>query len=232
MASALASRVASAHNSGALLQDLSERAACGCEGIPDAVVSYHLRQVGCDVDESGLRHIAASATSLARRILAPVKESVDVEVAVGVVENVVDEVVEVDEGEGYWENGCFVATTACSVQHVMDFRGENWVVNFKKPTLTITGRRAKTIWYSCQKYGHDEAGRRAHRHYKEEVVEPQPKRQKSGKDIEAVDPVTPVEVEPEKPKKVLRTEHVLRALGAPKHVAASALPRQTLCGVR
>lgn len=183
-----------ARNMGELLHTLSERTACGQERFPDELMTYHLRTNGCDTsgDPCCARLLATATTAFVRQLILAEKAKEEIEAKKG----------------GYYEGEKFISTSATSIVHVEDEKGENWVAKFPKPVPNPKGVFASTIWYSCLKWGHAKAEMMARRHYKQE---PKPKKRRKGE-------------EPIKPTKVLRVAPILEALGAPVKTANSIAP--------
>jgi len=196
----------------------------GQECIPDALVAYHLRRVGGpDNDPDCVRFIAAATAAFVRQLVAEqvaddtgAKSRGDDEAASAVTE---------EEG-GYSVRGVFIATNAQSVVHIKDFRGESWVAKFDRPVRTPSGKRMRSIWYSCILHGHAQAEALARRHLPRvhvAVSDGRASSRKHGRGSDAVDAdggEGDGKCRPP-PAKVFRAAPLLMALGAPWRVAVA-----------
>lgn len=214
--------------------------------VPDALVAYILRRAGCDVgnDPRCLRVAGRHAANFARRLFAgtlPGEASGQLTAADAAAAATTNgEATKPEEAQGYWVEGMFIATNAASVTHVLDGRGENWVVRFERPIISHTGKRSSSIWYSCVKHGHENALALARRHLPR-VTPPvgggsRRKRGRGGgaeEQVQAGDGCAGAKEggeaegaveKPPPPIKVIRLTPILEALGAPQHVHDALIP--------
>lgn len=208
VSASFAQRERPSSSSAGFLQDLQERLAFGRERLPDAIAAHLLRGAGCDFDASDprcARLVAACAASFARGLVAAQGQSKDRKQSQE-EKNAAMEAAAALEGPGYWEDGAFVALGASSVVYNNDQRGEYWVAKFDRLVRSVFSRSARTIWYSCVKYGGERAEALARRHL---PLGPKDENNKKRPEEKAE------EEKEEPPKKIFRAAPLLFALGMP-----------------
>eukprot|EP00747_Dinoflagellata_sp_TGD_P033736 gnl/TRDRNA2_/TRDRNA2_136814_c0_seq1.p1 gnl/TRDRNA2_/TRDRNA2_136814_c0~~gnl/TRDRNA2_/TRDRNA2_136814_c0_seq1.p1 ORF type:complete len:267 (-),score=49.01 gnl/TRDRNA2_/TRDRNA2_136814_c0_seq1:109-909(-) len=211
--------------------------------IADTLASHYLRSVGCDTegDENVIRLFAMAATMFARRLVAAQAAEEAEPDARAEGERKDDHgssTVQAPADKGYWIKGKdpsgkddeFIAQGALSLEHVQDYRGENWVVKFERPVVGQQKKRWNTLWYSCIKHGHENAEYLARRHgpFPSANKTSRGKRCACSTVAETAAADTGDDAAQPPPAKIFRAAPLLVALGAPPSVAAASCPEKRL----